>query len=105
MIVNNGRREAVKVLRIILMILSFRFGTLLLCGSLCLDKKWPFVLQFSQLPLVKREEILRKWSRQSGFLIPFRITFFLAKFYTLFYFFSQVKTKSKNFHTVSFECY
>lgn len=86
----NGRPEAVKVLKIILMILSFRFGTLLLCGSLCLDKSWPFVLKFSQLPLVEREEILRKWSRQSGVLLPFRITFFLAKFYTLFCFFSQV---------------
>ncbi|CAL9227200.1 unnamed protein product [Arabidopsis halleri] len=96
MIVKNGRPEAVKVLKIILMILSFRFGTLLLCGSLCLDKTWPFVLKFSQLPLVKREEILRKWSRQSGFLLPFRITFFLAKFYTLFYFFSQTDENLKN---------
>lgn len=90
MIVKNGRSEAVKVLRIILMILSFRFGTLLLCGSLCLDKSWPFVLKFSEISLDRREEILRKWSKQSGFFLPFRITFFLAKFYSLFYFFSQV---------------
>ncbi|KFK29401.1 hypothetical protein AALP_AA7G128800 [Arabis alpina] len=96
MIVKNGRGEAVKVLRIILMILSFRLGTLLLCGSLCLDKNWPFVLKFSQLPLDTREEILRKWSTQSGFLLPFRITFFLAKFYTLFYFFSQTDENLKN---------
>ncbi|VVB05271.1 unnamed protein product [Arabis nemorensis] len=96
MIVKNGRREAVKVLGIILMILSFRIGTLLLCGSLCLDKNWPFVLKFSQLSLDKREEILGKWSRRSGFLLPFRITFFLAKFYTLFYFFSQTNENLKN---------
>ncbi|EOA16080.1 hypothetical protein CARUB_v10004212mg [Capsella rubella] len=96
MIVKNGRSEAVKVLRIILMILSFRFGTLLLCGSLCLDKSWPFVLKFSELPLDRREEILRKWSRKSGFLLPFRITFFLSKFYTLFYFFSQTDENQKN---------
>ncbi|CAH2077667.1 unnamed protein product, partial [Thlaspi arvense] len=96
MIVKNGRSEAVKILRIVLTILSFRFGTLLLCGSLCLVKKWPLVLKFSQLPLDKREEILRKWSRQSGFLLPLRITFFLAKFYTLFYFFSQTDENQKN---------
>ncbi|XP_010433200.1 PREDICTED: long-chain-alcohol oxidase FAO4B [Camelina sativa] len=96
MIVKNGRSEAVKVLRIILMVLSFRFGTLLLCGSLCFDKSWPFVLKFSELPLDRREEILRKWSRQSGYLLPFRITFFLAKFYTLFYFFSHTDENMKN---------
>lgn len=91
MIAKNGRSEAVKVFKIILTILSYRFGTLFLCGSLCLDKNWPFVLTFSELPLDKREEILRMWSRQSGFFLPLRITFFLAKFYTLFSFFSQVK--------------
>ncbi|CAN8326304.1 unnamed protein product [Cochlearia groenlandica] len=96
MIVKNGRLQAVKVLRIILKILSYRLGTLLLCGSLCLVKSWPFVLQFSQLPLEKREEILRKWSRQSGFFLPLRIAFFLAKFYTLFYFFSQTNENLKN---------
>ncbi|KAL1203197.1 Long-chain-alcohol oxidase FAO4B [Cardamine amara subsp. amara] len=96
MIVKNGRSQAVKILRIVLMILSFRIGTLLFCGSLCLDKTWPFVLKFSEIPLDKREEILRKWSRQSGFLLPFRVTFFLAKFYSLFYFFSQMDENLKN---------
>ncbi|CAA7050125.1 unnamed protein product [Microthlaspi erraticum] len=96
MIVKNGRAQAVKVLKMILTILSFRFGTFLLCGSLCLDKRWPFVLNFSELPLYKREEIMRKWSRKSGLLLPLRITFFLTKFYTLFSFFSQTDENLKN---------
>ncbi|CAN7014909.1 unnamed protein product [Brassica rapa subsp. trilocularis] len=96
MIVKNGRSEAVKVLRIILTILSYRFGTLFLCGSLCLAKDWPFVHKFSDLPLDKREEILRMWSRQSGLFLHLRITFFLAKFYTLFSFFSQRDQNMKN---------
>ncbi|CAF2029388.1 unnamed protein product [Brassica napus] len=96
MIVKNGRSEAVKVFKIISTVLAYRFGTLFLCGSLCLAKDWPFVLKFSELPLDKREEILRMWSRQSGFFLPLRITFFLAKFYTLFSFFSQRDENMKN---------
>lgn len=100
----NGRSEAVKVLRIILTILSYRFGTLFLCGSLCLAKDWPFVHKFSDLPLDKREEILRMWSRQSGLFLPLRITFFLAKFYTLFSFFSQVTPQMITSYSKLFVC-
>ncbi|XP_010548742.1 PREDICTED: long-chain-alcohol oxidase FAO4B-like [Tarenaya hassleriana] len=96
MMARHGRPEAVAVVRIVLKILSSRLGSLLLCGTLCIDAKWPFLHTFSQLPLHTREAILRAWSKQSGVFVPLRITFLLVKFFCLFYFFARADENSKN---------
>lgn len=78
--------EAIPLVRWILWILSFKLGTLFLCGTLCLHWKWPFVLKFSEISLEKREEILKKWSKENKWT-PLRAVFVLIKivfFYTLF---------------------
>ncbi|KAJ1416619.1 Long-chain-alcohol oxidase [Sesbania bispinosa] len=83
---NRSIPEALSLVSWVLLILSFRLGTLLLCGTLCLSWKWPFIHKFSEISLEKREEILKNWSRENRW-IPLRIVFVLIKlvcFYTLF---------------------
>ncbi|XP_010526493.1 PREDICTED: long-chain-alcohol oxidase FAO4B-like [Tarenaya hassleriana] len=96
MMVRHGRPEAIMVVKIALKILSSRLGSLLLCGTLCFDSKWPFLHTFSELPLNVREEIMRTWSKQGGLFVPLRITFLLVKFFSMFYYFSQSDGRSKN---------
>lgn len=81
--------EAVLLLSLVLKILSFRLGTLLLCGFGCFDSKWPFLRKFSEISLEKREEILKQWSGHRR-LIPLRIVFVLIKLFCFYNFFSRV---------------
>ena len=81
--------QAVFVVSFILKMLSFRLGTLLLCGYLCFDRKWPYILNFSEISLEKREEILKKWSRARR-LVPLRIAFVVIKMFCFFSYFSRV---------------
>lgn len=74
----NGLPEAVKLITVLLMLLSTRLGSLLLCGFVCLSWRWPFVLKFSELSVKQRGEILLKWSKQS-FVIPLRLAFVVLK--------------------------
>ncbi|KAL5059730.1 hypothetical protein RYX36_031334 [Vicia faba] len=79
--------EALPLVKWILRILSFRLGTLLLCGTYCLQWKWPFVLKFSEIALEKRQEMLKSWSNAKCWWLPLRDVFVLLKlsfFYTLF---------------------
>jgi len=69
--------------------LSTRLGTLLLCGTLCLSKKWPFIHNFSNISLENREKVLQKWFKHR-FLTPIRLAFLYVKALCLFVFFSQV---------------
>ncbi|XP_004493801.1 long-chain-alcohol oxidase FAO2 [Cicer arietinum] len=87
--------KAMPLVRWILLILSFRLGTLLLCGTLCLHWKWPFVLKFTEISLEKREKILNNWSREK-FWIPLRVVFVLIKLVFFFTLFSRVDVNGHN---------
>ncbi|KAF3456482.1 hypothetical protein FNV43_RR01132 [Rhamnella rubrinervis] len=55
LLVKRALKEAVILVRVVLWILSTRLGSLLLCGSLCLGEKWPFIYDFSSMSLENRE--------------------------------------------------
>lgn len=81
----------VTVVRIVLRLLTFRLGTLLLCGFVCLDKEnWsPLLLKFSDISLEKREKVLQKWNTQWYNPLA-RIAFMMIKAIFLFYYFTWV---------------
>lgn len=95
LLVKRSKPEALFIIRIVVFLLSTRLGTLLLCGRVCLDKRWPFVHNFSELSLKDREALLQRWSRET-FLIPLRITFLLIKIICFFIFFSWTDENGKN---------
>ncbi|RDX66450.1 Long-chain-alcohol oxidase FAO1, partial [Mucuna pruriens] len=77
-LIKRALKEALILLRVILWMLSTRVGTLLLCGSLCLSKKWPFINNFSNISLDNREKVLQKWFNHR-FLTPIRLAFIYVK--------------------------
>ncbi|XP_041006050.1 long-chain-alcohol oxidase FAO2 [Juglans microcarpa x Juglans regia] len=87
--------QAVFLVSLVLKMLSFRLGTLLLCGYLCFDSKWPFILRFSEISVEKREEILKKWSKERR-LVPLRQVFLVVKVFCFFNFFSRTDENSEN---------
>ncbi|KAL9285063.1 hypothetical protein ACSQ67_024593 [Phaseolus vulgaris] len=87
--------EALSLVGWVLWILSFRLGTLLICGRLCLDWKWPFIHKFSEISLEKREEILRNWSREKRW-VPLRLVFVLIKLIFFYTFFSRSDENGHN---------
>ena len=89
LIVKRCLPQAVFLVSLVLKMLSSRLGTLLLCGSLCFDRKWPFILNFSEISLEKREEILKKWSRER-LMLPLRMLFVVFKIFCFYNFFSRV---------------
>ncbi|KAK4344738.1 hypothetical protein RND71_034914 [Anisodus tanguticus] len=95
LLVKRSKPEALLIIRIVVFLLSTRLGTLLLCGSVCLDKRWPFVHNFSELSLKHREALLQRWSKES-FLLPLRVTFLLIKIVCFFIFFSWTDENCKN---------
>ncbi|KAL2540474.1 Long-chain-alcohol oxidase FAO4B [Abeliophyllum distichum] len=95
LLVKRAIPKAVFIVSLVLKFLSTRLGTLLLCGHLCLDWKWPFVHKFAELPLKKREAIIQKWSRGT-FLLPLRTVFFLLKVTSFYTFFSLADENSQN---------
>ncbi|XP_031259797.1 long-chain-alcohol oxidase FAO1-like [Pistacia vera] len=88
-LVKRGLIEAGILIRVILMILSTKLGTFLLCGSLCLSKKWPFINRFSCMSFENREKVLQKWFKH-WFLTPVRVAFMYIKALCLFVFLSRV---------------
>ncbi|KAJ0054726.1 hypothetical protein Pint_01694 [Pistacia integerrima] len=94
-LLKRAQPKAVFVVRLILTLLSFRLGTLLLCGYHCLDWKWPFINKFSEIPVERREEILKKWSR-GKFLLPPRVAFAMIKVFCSYVFFSGTDENSEN---------
>lgn len=88
------------LVRIVLRLLTFRLGTLLLCGFVCLDKKhWPFLLKFSDISLEKREKILQTWNMQWYNPLA-RIAFMMIKAIFLFYYFTWVSLPSSSVYPV-----
>ncbi|KAK6780667.1 hypothetical protein RDI58_022851 [Solanum bulbocastanum] len=95
LLVKRSKPEALFIIRIVVFLLSTRVGSLLLCGRVCLDKRWPFVHNFCELALKDREALLQRWSRET-FLIPLRITFLMIKIVCFFIFFSWTDENCKN---------
>ena len=83
--------KAVFLVKLVLRLLSFRIGTLLLCGNVCFDWRWPFFLKFSEISLEKRERILKNWSMaHHKYTVLLRMTFMIIKIFCCFKFFSRV---------------
>ncbi|XP_047325870.1 long-chain-alcohol oxidase FAO2-like [Impatiens glandulifera] len=87
--------EGLILVKLVLLILSTRLGTLFLCGWNCLDKDWPFINRFSRIQLEKREKILQRWSTATGFF-PIRLTFSILKILSLLVFFTWIDKNMRN---------
>ncbi|KAI3787843.1 hypothetical protein L2E82_00305 [Cichorium intybus] len=88
--------EAVFLVKLVLMLLSSKLGTLLICGSVCFDTKWPFIHSFPDMNLNKREKILQKWSSTYSSFIPLRLVFLVLKLMIFYIFFSLTDENSDN---------
>ncbi|KAE8660078.1 Long-chain-alcohol oxidase FAO1 [Hibiscus syriacus] len=89
--------EVLILLRAVLMILSTRVGTLLLCGRHCLGDKWPFINRFSCITVEKREKIIQMWFKEHRFLFtPIRVAFVFFKVMCLYVYFSRVGEDGDN---------
>ncbi|KAF3328056.1 long-chain-alcohol oxidase FAO2-like protein [Carex littledalei] len=96
-LVKRVLREAVILVRVILWLLSTRLGTLLLCGSLSICRKVPFIFKFKDMPLERREEVMKRWNTEKLFF-PVRVVFLIVKILTNFTFYSIINEKSENQH-------
>ncbi|XP_077227140.1 long-chain-alcohol oxidase FAO2-like isoform X1 [Tasmannia lanceolata] len=91
----RGLPESIYLVRVILWILATRLGTLILCGSTSLSGKFPFIHTFPEISLEKREQILKKWSRER-FIAPLRLVFMVLKIFCFLTFFSLTDENSEN---------
>ncbi|KAM0863624.1 hypothetical protein ACQ4PT_044468 [Festuca glaucescens] len=90
-------REALALVRTLLWLLGTRLGTLALCGARCLSPRFPFVRRFAEMPVERREDALRRWSREKVFP-PLRLFFLLLKVFCLYVFYSLTDENSENPH-------
>ncbi|KAG7991757.1 hypothetical protein I3843_02G094200 [Carya illinoinensis] len=95
LLVKRAVTEGMILVRVILLLLATRLGTLLLCGSLCVSQKWPFIPNFSRLSLDKREKILQMWFKNRYFP-PIRVAFLYMKVLCLYVVFSRVNENGEN---------
>ncbi|KAF8015833.1 hypothetical protein BT93_H1393 [Corymbia citriodora subsp. variegata] len=91
----RGLLVAVILVRALLWALSTRLGTLLLCGSLCVGGRWPYVNTFAAMGSDRREKVLGGWLRH-GYLTPIRVAFMYLKVLCLYVLFSRVDEKGEN---------
>ncbi|KAK9105318.1 hypothetical protein Scep_022162 [Stephania cephalantha] len=103
--------EVVLMVRLVLMMLSTRLGSLLLCGFVCFGWKFPFVRKFSELSLGEREGVLKGWLGGTRFTV-IRSIFALLKVLCLYIFFSLTDENSQNpvwdaigYHLENDECH
>ncbi|GMI87254.1 ARABIDOPSIS FATTY ALCOHOL OXIDASE 3, fatty alcohol oxidase 3 [Hibiscus trionum] len=87
--------ECLTLVRIVLLLLSTRVGSLLLCGRHCLGTEWPYINRFSSIPLAGREQVLQAWFKH-GIFTPIRIAFVYFKVAILFTLFSRVDENGEN---------
>lgn len=85
----RGIKEVVPLFKVVLWLLSIRLGTLLLCGTLCLSRAFPFIDKFSDMPLDKREQVLNRWSKEKRFIL-LKLVFVVAKIFCFYTFYSIV---------------
>ncbi|KAF1878532.1 hypothetical protein Lal_00047201 [Lupinus albus] len=95
MLYKRALPEAMILLRMILLMLATKLGTLLLCGSLCFSGKWPFINNFSNISLDNRQKTLQKWFKHR-FITPIRLAFLYIKIMCLFVFFSRCDENGEN---------
>ncbi|KAJ9154136.1 hypothetical protein P3X46_027503 [Hevea brasiliensis] len=95
LIVQRALIESLILVRLLLLILSTRIGTLLLCGCLCLGEKWPYINTFSSMSLSKREKVLQKWFKHK-FFTPIRLAFIILKVACLYVFFARADEDGEN---------
>lgn len=84
-----AKLEAWILVRLVLCLLSTHIGTLLLCGTLCFDGKWPFLYRFPNMSVQRREKVLQRWTKHR-FLTPIRVAFCYVKAIFFFTIFSMV---------------
>ncbi|XP_008785203.2 long-chain-alcohol oxidase FAO2-like [Phoenix dactylifera] len=95
LLVKRGLREAVLLVKLVLWLLATKLGTLVLCGFLSLRGGFPFINKFSDMPVEKREEVLKRWNKEN-FFIPLRIVFVMVKVFSLHIFYSMTNENSEN---------
>ncbi|KAF8027704.1 hypothetical protein BT93_E0580 [Corymbia citriodora subsp. variegata] len=95
LLTKRAQRQVVVMVSIVLKMLSYRLGTLVLCWGSCLASTWPFILNFSEMPVESRERVLMNWSRQK-FVVPLRVVFVMIKIYCLFVFYTRADENSSN---------
>ncbi|VAH16296.1 unnamed protein product [Triticum turgidum subsp. durum] len=83
------------VLHVTLWLLCTRLGTLALCGQLCVSGEFPYVRRFADMPVGRREEALRRWTR-ARWLIPVKIAFAIVKSLCFNVFYTKVNENSEN---------
>ncbi|KAG6504945.1 hypothetical protein ZIOFF_037293 [Zingiber officinale] len=85
----RGQKEVLFLVKLVMWLLATRLGTLVLCGSLCLSGRFPFINKFPDMAVAKREEALRRWSREKTF-VHVRTIFLFVKVLSFFVFYSTV---------------
>ncbi|KAK7252584.1 hypothetical protein RIF29_36634 [Crotalaria pallida] len=82
------------LLKLVLWLLSTWFGTIILCGMACFSTQFPFLHNYPDLPLHKRQEIMHSWS--SSCFRHLRMLFKTVKVLTLLVFFTQIDESEEN---------
>ncbi|XP_042390499.1 long-chain-alcohol oxidase FAO2-like [Zingiber officinale] len=91
----RGQKEVLFLVKLVMWLLATRLGTLVLCGSLCLSGRFPFINKFPDMAVAKREEALRRWSREKTF-VHVRTIFLFVKVLSFFVFYSTTNEESEN---------
>ncbi|CAL0303831.1 unnamed protein product [Lupinus luteus] len=107
MLAKRALTEALILVRVILWLLATKLGTFLLCGFLSLGDKWPYINNFSNMSLEKREKVMQRWLIHSRFLTPIRLAFGYIKILCLFVFFSRADENGDNpaWKAIGYEVY
>nr|XP_010920358.1 long-chain-alcohol oxidase FAO2 [Elaeis guineensis] len=95
LMVKRGLKEALLLVKLVLWLLATKLGTLVLCRSLSLCGRFPFINKFSDMPIEKREEAFKRWNKEN-FFTPLRLVFVMVKVFCLYIFYSMTNENSEN---------